>query len=609
MNTSGWISAEQHTIPSLLDARLESDPDSEYLDVCGAVFTAAEVEDRSSRIANGLAALGVKPGDRVATLLENSPEGMLAWWGAVRGGFVSVPVNTAYKGRYLRHQLHDSGSSVLIVQRSLADRYEAIASDLPDVRHVIMVDDGEVAETAAGTESRVAESGVAGARSAAAGAAGAESRVAESGVAGARAGAAGSSGGRSGAGAGSRIEPADGSASAVSRHSWDDLLACDATPPSVTIRPSDLGTFVYTGGTTGPSKGCMLSHNYHEAAARQICICWGRTAEDVLWTPLPLFHYNALVTAVLGALITGGRSAIYRRFSVSNFWPEMNRTGATITSTLGTMAYLLAHDVDRPEMPRSGSPEANSSLRLLGAAPMPVEVDTIIKERFGLKTFSGAYGVTEASLISWSPPGVENRPNAAGVVNDEYFDVRIFDDDERELPPNSDGEIVIRPKRPHVMFEGYWGRPEATVGTSRNWWYHTGDIGRVDDDGFLSFVDRKADYLRRRGENISSFEVESILMGHGSLADVVVHAVPSDMTEDDLKITATLKEGVEVTEEELFRWSIDELPYFALPRYIEFRKELPRSPVGRVLKRELREEGVTASTWDVEASGITYEKR
>lgn len=260
-------------------------------------------------------------------------------------------------------------------------------------------------------------------------------------------------------------------------------------------------------------------------------------------------------------------------------------------------------------MPRSGAPEANATLRLLGAAPMPVEVDATIKERFGLTTFSGAYGVTEASLISWSPPGVVNRPNAAGVINDEYFDVRIFDDDEREVPSGTDGEIVIRPKRPHVMFEGYWGRPEATVATSRNWWYHTGDIGRVDADGYLSFVDRKADYLRRRGENISSFEVESILMAHGALADVVVHAVPSEMTEDDLKITATVREGATLTEEELFRWAIDQLPYFALPRYIELRAELPRSPVGRVLKRELREDGVTATTWDVEASGVTFEKR
>ncbi len=553
MSGQGWIGGEQHTIPSLLQARLASDPDSEYLDVCGDVFTAAEVHDRACRIATGLGALGAAPGDRIASLIENSAEAMLAWWGAVLGGFVAVPVNTAYKGQYLRHQLHDSGATVLIVQRSLLARFAAIERDLPDIGHVVVVDDADdPAEV---------------------------------------------------------VDEVDVTSIRARIHPWSELLSADATPPPVTIQPSDLGTFVYTGGTTGPSKGCMLSHNYHEAAARQIAICWERTADDVLWTPLPLFHYNALVTAVLGALITGGRSAIYRRFSVSNFWPEMNRTGATITSTLGTMAYLLAHDVDRPEMPRSGAPEANATLRLLGAAPMPVEVDATIKERFGLTTFSGAYGVTEASLISWSPPGVVNRPNAAGVINDEYFDVRIFDDDEREVPSGTDGEIVIRPKRPHVMFEGYWGRPEATVATSRNWWYHTGDIGRVDADGYLSFVDRKADYLRRRGENISSFEVESILMAHGALADVVVHAVPSEMTEDDLKITATVREGATLTEEELFRWAIDQLPYFALPRYIELRAELPRSPVGRVLKRELREDGVTATTWDVEASGVTFEKR
>ena len=218
---------------------------------------------------------------------------------------------------------------------------------------------------------------------------------------------------------------------------------------------------------------------------------------------------------------------------------------------------------------------------------MPVEVESVIKERFGLTTFSGAYGVTEASLVSWQPPGIDNRPNAAGVINDEYFDVRIFDDDDHELAPDTDGEIVLRPKRPHVMFEGYWGNPEATVATSRNWWYHTGDIGRIDADGYLYFVDRKADYLRRRGENISSFEVERILMGHGKLADVAVHAVASQLTEDDLKITATVAEGEDLSPDELFRWCIDELPYFCLPRYIEFRAELPRSPVGRVLKRDL----------------------
>lgn len=542
MSDQVWISGAQQTVTGLLARRLDDDPASEYLDVCGTKVTAGEVASVAGRLAGALGALGVGPGDRVATLVENSVEAMLAWWGIVWAGGVAVPVNTAYKGEYLRHQLADSGSRVLVVHADLVDRAERVVDRIDGLHHVAVVG-----------------------------------------------------------------EPAD--LPGVTVHGWDALLAgADAVPPA-DVRPADLATFIYTGGTTGPSKGCMLSHNYHEVLARQIGICWGRSADDVVWTPLPLFHFNAIVTAVLGPLVYGGRAAIYRRFSVSNFWPEMNRTGATVTSTLGTMAYLLAHDVDRPAMPRSGAPEANTSLRLIGAAPLPVEVEGVLRERFGVETFSGAYGVTEASLISWQPPGVRNKPNAAGVVNDEFFDVRIFDGDDDELPRGTEGEIVVRPKRPHAMFEGYWGRPEATVEASRNWWYHTGDIGRIDDEGYLFFVDRKADYLRRRGENISSFEVERILMGHGALADVAVHAVPSELTEDDLKITATLAEGAQFTEEELFRWCVDQLPYFALPRYIEFRDELPRSPVGRVLKRELRAEGCTPATWDAEASGITYERR
>ena len=136
-----WISEDQHTIGALLDARLDTDPHGEYLDVCGSKFTAAEVDAVACRMANGLAGLGVRPGDRVATLIENSGEAMLSWWGAIRGGHVAVPVNTAYKGQYLRHQLHDSGSSVVVVQRSLADRVAAVVDELPDLRHVIVIDD------------------------------------------------------------------------------------------------------------------------------------------------------------------------------------------------------------------------------------------------------------------------------------------------------------------------------------------------------------------------------------------------------------------------------------------------------------------------------------
>jgi crotonobetaine/carnitine-CoA ligase len=542
VSSTAWRSeTEQLTLRVLLERRLASDPDGEYLDVCATKLSVRQVHDTANRLANALAELGVEPGDRVATLIENSPEATLSWWGTVQAGGIGVPINTAYKGEYLRHQLADSGSKVVIVEASLAERLAPVFDQIDELAHLVVIGD------APDLPGNV--------------------------------------------------------------HRWEDLLTADDRAPSVVPAPGDLATFVYTGGTTGLSKGCMLSHNYHAALAAQIGVCWDRTADDVVWTPLPLFHFNAITTAVVGPLLYGGRAAIYRRFSVSNFWSEMNRVGATITSTLGTMAYLLAHDTDRPEMPQSGAPESNRTLRLIGAAPLPVEVDDVIRRRFGVSTFSGAYGVTEASLVSWQPTGMTNRPNAAGVINDEYFDVRIFDEDDNELPTGSDGEIVLRPKRPHVMFAGYWGKPEATVATSRNWWYHTGDIGHVDEDRYLYFVDRKADYLRRRGENISSFEVERILMGHGQIADVAVHAVPSELTEDDLKITATLTDGAQLTQEDLFRWCIDQLPYFALPRYIEFRAELPRSPVGRVLKRELRDEPIGPGVFDSEASGIIYEKR
>lgn len=547
MTDALWMPGEDGTVVEVLRARVEDDPDGEYLDVCGTKLTAADVFRDATRVANSLAELGVRRGDRVAILMENSPEALLAWFGIVCLGAVAVPINTAYKGAYLRHQLSDSGSRVLAVQAELVARVAEIERDLPDLTHVVVVE--------------------------------------------------------------ARDGNTDRSALRSSWVQWTELVAGDDKEIAVDIAPGDLAGFIYTGGTTGPSKGCMLSHGYHLALTRQIGTCWRRTGDDVAWAPLPMYHFNVFTTVIIPCLLYGGRGAIHRRFSVSNFWAEINRTGATIATLLGTMAYLLAHDTDRPEMPRSGQAEANTTLRLFAAAPMPTEVDTRIRERFGTDTFSGAFGLTEASLVSWQPLGVDNKPNAAGVINDDYFDVRIFDDDDNEAPRGTSGEIVIRPKRSHVMFEGYWGRPEATMGASRNWWFHTGDVGIIDDDDYLFFVDRKADYLRRRGENISSFEVERILMGHGDLADVAVHAVPSDLTEDDLKVTATVKDGGSVTEEELFRWCIDKLPYFALPRYVEFRAELPRSPVGRVLKRDLRDEGVTDATWDADTSGIEYEKR
>jgi crotonobetaine/carnitine-CoA ligase len=273
-----------------------------------------------------------------------------------------------------------------------------------------------------------------------------------------------------------------------------------------------------------------------------------------------------------------------------------------MVSMLGSLAILIANAEDHPD-------SAGHTLRLCAAAPMPVDTDRIWTERFGCKTFSAGYGLTEASLISMLDAGVANRPNACGKPNTHDFDVRLVDDDDVEVPVGEVGEIVCRPQAPNVMFAGYWNRPADTVNATRNLWFHTGDLGRLDHDGFLYFVDRKKDAMRRRGENISSFEMEKVLFAHPEVRDVAVHAVPSEISEDDVKVTLVLQDGATVSEEALCRWIADRVPYFAIPRYIEFRDDLPRNPVGRVLKYQLRDEGVTPATWDRDAAGVTFERR
>ena len=536
MGEVGWSRGAPRTLVEVLDQRVAADPDGPFLDLAGTGLSAAGFDDATARLAAAFADLGVGAGDRVATLLENGPAAVLAIFAAVRLGAVAVPVNTAYKGEFLAHQLGDSGSKVLVVQGDLAHRAAEVAAGLPDLAAVVVEGEPDEAVTA---------------------------------------------------------RP---------QHDWAALLEGHDPRPSSAVAPSDLATFIYTAGTTGPSKGCMLSHSYVVNLADQIARAWRRRPDDVVWTPLPLFHLNALATAVVGTMLLGGRSAIARRFSVSGFWDEIARTEATIGSLLGTLTTLIAQDERAHESAR------DTTLRLVAAAPMSPALSQVFADRWGVATFSAGYGVTEASLLSTLPPGEENPPNAAGKPNDVEFDVRIFDDDDVEVPEGTVGEIVCRPKQPHVMFEGYWGRPDATMAVSRNWWFHTGDFGKV-EGGFLYFVDRKKDYLRRRGENISSFEMEKTFYAHPELAEVAIHSVPSPLGEDDVKVTAVRKPGSTLGEEDLCRWAAERVPYFAIPRYVEFRDELPKNPVGRILKYQLRDEGVTATTWDAEAAGVTFTKR
>lgn len=376
------------------------------------------------------------------------------------------------------------------------------------------------------------------------------------------------------------------------------------TPLEKKPLPSDLACLIYTSGTTGPSKGCMLSYNYMCNIARQQLRAGPASADDITLTPLPLFHNNAICVGVISNILVGARVAFVQRFSVSNFWQEVERSGATIASILGGMGGLLAQASDNDAMAR-----CRGQIHTVRGNPFTEDCKTIWRERFGARLVGGnGYGITEACLVTSLAAGERVAPGSSGKrVRD--FDVRIFDDLDRELPPNTPGEVVVRPLRPDVMFQGYWKRPAETLKIMRNMWLHTGDIGKFDDEGYFYFVDRKKDYIRRRGENISSFEIEMAFSKHPDIEEVAVHAVFSDKGEDDVKVTALLKPGSALTPEQLFHWSTSKVPYYALPRYIEFRDSLPKNPQGRVLKYQLRDEGKTVGTWDLEETDIKVVKR
>ena len=529
--------AVQDTVTAALARSSAQFGERVFLDFTGDSYTYADIDRESTRLAHSLQQLGVKRGDTVASVLDNNVHAVLSWFAINKAGAVSVPVNTAYKGEFLRHQLNDCGANIVIAESDYAQRIAAVADGLPNLKTLVQRDGALV----------------------------------------------------------SGVREALPLAS---------LLENSTEPLADPNTPAELAMLVYTAGTTGPSKGCMISHNYVCNLGRQIILMEDRHRDDCNWTALPLFHMNATGGSILSCMFVGARVAIFPRFSVSRFWPDIKRSGATVASLLGSMITFLAEAEDT-EYSRA----CYGQLHTVRGSPFPASLQEKWRQRFGVRRAgSNSYGLTEAARVTGLRHDEEAPPGSSGRVNDD-FEVRIFDEDDNELPAGAPGEIVIRPRRPHIMFEGYWQRPADTLKIMRNMWLHSGDIGKFDENGYLYFVDRKKDYLRRRGENISSFEVETGLRAHPAVADVAVHAVFSDAGEDDVKATIVLKDGQTLTEQEMCHWAIERLPYFTIPRYFEFRKDLPRNSVGRVLKYQLRQEGCTPGTWDREKAGLKIPKR
>lgn len=350
-------------------------------------------------------------------------------------------------------------------------------------------------------------------------------------------------------------------------------------------------SIVYTSGTTGLSKGVQLSHNYLCLFAELESRIWYRAPDDVFYSTGPLFHLGGKGIGVLGAIYRGVRCVQEQRFSASAFWRRIREENATATLMLGSVAMLLW----------GREPSPDEGIRTVVGIPIPARLHEAMAKRWNC-TFESAYGLSECAPVVCTGPHAPMKPGSAGRIVSDFYDVRIFDEHDCELPPGSVGEVAVRALRPYSMLDGYWRNPDATAKAMRNQWFHTGDLGRFDEDGYFYFVDRSKDYLRRRGENISSFEVESALGRHPAILDVAVVGTASEVGEDEVKAYLTLRPGATVDFRELVAFCAEHMPYFAVPRYFQVLDDLPRTPSGKVTKGPLRERS-NRDCWDRERDG------
>ena len=536
-----WQQTTPETLFDHLNAALMAGADRPFLYFDEETLTYGELHRRSLRMAHALQVLGVVAGETVVTILDNSADAVVIWFAINRIGAIWVPLNTAYKGDFLRHQIADSDARLLIAEPAYLPHVLALAADLPALERVLVR--GDDAEGASGPLV---------------------------------------------------IEPLD---------RW---RGADESPIAHTPQPEDIACLIYTSGTTGRSKGCMVSHNYLCNGGRQQNIAIPPLADEVTWSSLPMFHVSTTSYVIIATLIAQARARIVSRFSVTTFWDDIEASGATTAMLMASMFPLLAEAPDNPAMAR-----CRGQLRAVTGVPITPEVRKVWHERFGVGHMNSfGYGQTEASKIcnlAWGDP---LPPLTSAGQPSVDFEVMIADGKGLPVPAGTVGEILVRPRRPNIMFAGYWRQSEQTVKIWRDLWLHTGDLGKFDTEGYMYFVDRQKDYVRSRGENISSLEVEAVVMRHEAVSEVAFHVVPSPgVAEDDLKVTIVCLSDAYLSEQDLWHWLAEELPHFAVPRFIEFRDLLPKTPTGRLQKERLRSEGQTPATWDAHAHGLIARRK
>ncbi|MFZ5867913.1 MAG: AMP-binding protein [Thermodesulfobacteriota bacterium] len=361
---------------------------------------------------------------------------------------------------------------------------------------------------------------------------------------------------------------------------------------------SDPFIIMFTSGTTGPSKGSVMPQNYGLYMGEIVADASGMGENDCFYNVLPLFHGNAQVLSTMPALICGARMVLGDRFSAGRFWDDVKRYGCTEFNYIGGILPILYKADPRPD-------DADNPLRVMLGGGAPPDLFEPFEQRFGVTLIEG-YGMSEIGLPLMNT-AKERKRGTCGRVRHDY-EVKVVDDCGLEVGPGVPGELLIRTRKPYSMLLEYYKMPEKTVEAWQDLWFHTGDYLAYDKDGYFYFVDRKKDALRRRGENISSFEVEKVIRSHPKVLECAAIAAKSDIGEDEVMVCLTLKPDQSLKPEELIAYCQENMAYFMVPRYLRFMQVLPKTATERVQKYQLREEGITPDTWDREKAGIQLKR-
>ena len=531
--SSGGLPKPLWTVPAIVRMQAEKYGARQFCTFYdGASLTFRDLESESSALASALAGLGVKEGDRVLAMVQNSRAFLLIMVAVHKRKAIFVPINTELKGTFLQHQLRNTEPRVVFVDAELRPAFDTVDLSGIPIEAVVI--------------------------------------------------------------AGGETPPLPG----VPACRFETLAATQPHPADVvSALPYDVCTIMFTSGTTGPAKGVLMPHAHCYYYALSAMRSTALTEADCMYISMPLFHGTACWLQFYSALLAGARVHIVKRFSAGSWISDIRACGATVTYAVGVMPEFILKQPRRDD-------DRNNKLRISWSVPISDKWGREFEERFGLRVLQG-YGMTEFSVPVWGDLEDPVTAGCAGRVVEEFFEVRIVDPETDEpLGPNEIGEIVVRPKEAGVFMAGYFRMPDKTVEAWRNLWFHSGDAGYFDKEGRLFYVDRIRDRMRRRGENISAFEVEEVINSHPDVLQCAVVGIKAEEAGGEDEVLAqVVATSPELTPKALLDWCVPRMPRFALPRFIEFVPDIERTASGKIRKQAIRDAGVTPNTWDREVAG------